>query len=67
MTEIVVNFTEAEARALLPWRGSDHDAADWNRRANNAEDAQHKIKTALREQAEVPVSEGQEQLGGLAA
>lgn len=43
VSEIVVTFTEEEARALVPWKGADHTVAEWNHRLDSAEDAVAKI------------------------
>jgi hypothetical protein len=65
MSEITFTLTEDEARALLPQNTRTLGVEGWNRRQDLAEDAQAKIKAALREQAPV-VSAAQESLGGLA-
>jgi hypothetical protein len=49
VSEITVTLTDTEARALLPWQGSDHTAEEWNRRMGAVEDAHRKIRAALRE------------------
>jgi hypothetical protein len=49
VSEITVTFTTEEAEALVPWKASDKSPDAWNRRLNAAEDAQQKIRTALRE------------------
>ncbi len=67
MTEINVAFTEDEARALVPWKGSDHTAGEWNHRLDLAEDAISKIRAALREQGTPELGREQGTLGGLAA
>jgi hypothetical protein len=48
-SEVDIRLTRDEANALLPWHATDHTAEDWNRRADAAEDAQRKIRAALRE------------------
>ena len=67
MTEIVVTFTEGEARALVPWTGADHSTEEWNARLDRSEDAVAKIRAALREQAAAEVPKEQSSLDGLAA
>jgi hypothetical protein len=42
-------LTLEEAEALLPWRGADKTPEQWNRRLDAAEDAQRKLRAALRE------------------
>jgi len=49
MNEVTVTFAVEEAEALIPWKGSEHTAKEWNRRMDAAEDAQSKIRAALRE------------------
>ena len=66
MSEITITLTEDEARALVPWVGRDHDADEWNRRQDRAEDAISKIRAALREQVPAP-SKDQTSIEGLAA
>jgi hypothetical protein len=67
VNEITITFTENEARALVPWKGSDHTAAEWNRRQDCAEDAISKIRSALREQGAPETDPHQSSLGDLAA
>lgn len=64
--EVTVTLTIPQAEALLPWKGEDKSPGEWNRRADNCEDAQRAIRAALREvSAEQP--KGQESLLGEAA
>jgi hypothetical protein len=47
--EVTITLYENEARALLPQRGRDQDHQAWNRRMDAAEEAQSKIRAALRD------------------
>lgn len=66
MSEVTITLTADEARALLPWKGSDHTAGEWNHRIERAEAATAKIRAALKHIPAEPERE-QETLGGLAA
>lgn len=62
MSEITFTLKADEARALLPWKGSDHTAGEWNARIGHAEAATKKIAAALKAHAPVEVEREQETL-----